>query len=214
MPTNTGFGFDVSPNGGTGTLSIIILTPNNDGSFSADRVTGNGFTAATAFGSSGGLLEDRQLGRLPWHQRQSGQSDWRLPAAGTERLHSGATGFNVYVLHDTMLFSTWPGPLSGPASLPDEFTLAGALPMGSFIDGFFQQVPDKGLSHRQLRGLVRQHHGGGGDAAAGCAADVRRRTRTARLDKEFASGSKPLPCLLLRNRSTQRGESLQCVNYS
>ena len=137
MPTNTGFGFDVSPNGGSGTLSIIILTPNNDGSFSTDSVTGNGFTSATSFGTSAGVWSTGSLAAfLGLSASPDNPIGAYLPLAQT--LDAGATGFNVYVLHDTMSF-TLPGPLSGPGSLPDEFALAGALPMGSFIDGFFQE---------------------------------------------------------------------------
>lgn len=128
------FGFAVSPTG-TGTLELLILTPNNDGIVS-DSITGNGFTSATSIGTSLGVWNSGTLaGFLGISASPDNPIGAYLPSA--QLLDPGATGFNVYRILDTASF-TLPDPGSGQ-HLPDEFDLTGALPVGSYITAFFNE---------------------------------------------------------------------------
>ena len=110
------FGFSVSPSA-SGTLELIILTPNNDGAVT-DSITGNGFSTPTSFGASLGVWSSGTLATfLGINSSPDNPIGAYLPT--TKTLDAGATGFNVYAVIDTTNFNL-PNP-SDSETIPDEF---------------------------------------------------------------------------------------------
>ena len=134
MPVNSTFGFAISPGSQTGTLLLVVLTPNNDGNVT-DTISGNGLAEnGVGLGTSRGVWSSGTLAQfLTISADPSNPIGAYLPDAQTLDTSSSFTGFNVYLVGDSADM-TLP---SEQGTLPDEFKLTSALPEGSFVTGFF-----------------------------------------------------------------------------
>jgi len=153
VPGNFGtgsFGFNSSPAGATGDLTVAVLIPDNV-SFTLPTISGTGLANNTALSPAGGGADWLNTSMLDLAQFIFGVSANSSPAnpqsafsGPSSTVDPGLTGFFVFTA-DAGLFGPPPAPfpaLNGQnaTTTPDHFTLSSLLPTGSTIVGFMTQT--------------------------------------------------------------------------
>jgi len=150
VPGNFGsgsFGFNSSPAGATGDLTVAILIPDNElAGFTLPTISGTGLSGATALAPAGGGGDWLNTSKLDLAQFIFGLSANSSPSnpqsafsGPSSNLDPSLTGFFVFTA-DAGLFG--PPGLNGQnaTTTPDHFTLSGLLPAGATAVGFLTQT--------------------------------------------------------------------------
>jgi len=137
------FGFNSSPAGASGDLTVAVLIPDNV-AFTLPTISGTGFSGATTLTAAGGGVDWLNTSKVDLAQFIFGTSANSSPAnpqsafsgpSGTQ--DPGLTGFFVFTADAGQI-----GPVNGQSATttPDFFALSGGLPAGSTVVGFMTQT--------------------------------------------------------------------------